>query len=60
MTRHVVVVGAGITGLTAAYVLGRGEPRPRITLVERRDRVGGNIETERREGSCSTAAPTRS
>lgn len=57
MTRHVVVVGAGITGLTAAYVLGRGEPRPHITLVERRDRVGGNIETERREGFLLDGGP---
>ncbi len=57
MTRHVVVVGAGITGLTAAYLLTRGEPRPRVTLIERQGRVGGNIETERRDGFLLDGGP---
>jgi len=55
--RHVVVVGAGITGLTAAYVLSNDEPRVRVTLLERRERVGGNIETERREGFLLDGGP---
>lgn len=55
--RHVVVVGAGITGLTTAYVLARAEPRVRVTLVERRERVGGNIETERRDGFLLDGGP---
>ena len=57
MTRHVVVVGAGITGLTAAYVLTNGEPRARVTLIERRDRVGGNIETVRCDGFLLDGGP---
>lgn len=57
MTRHVVVVGAGITGLTAAYLLTHGEPRPRVTLIERQGRVGGNIETERRDGFLLDGGP---
>lgn len=55
--RHVVVVGAGITGLTTAYVLSSGEPRVQVTLIERRERVGGNIETERRDGFLLDGGP---
>lgn len=47
---HVVVVGGGITGLSAAYELqraARATGRPaRVTLVERDRRLGGKIWTE--------------
>ena len=44
----VLVVGGGITGLTAAYTLGRaGIP---TTLVEASDRLGGKIRTESIDG----------
>lgn len=39
--RHVVVVGAGIAGLTAA--LGLAERGVRVTLLERDDRLGGRV-----------------
>jgi isorenieratene synthase len=39
--RHVVVVGAGIAGLTAA--LGLAERGVRVTVVERADRLGGRV-----------------
>lgn len=55
--RHVVVVGAGITGLTAAYVLAKARPDVRVTLVEQRGKVGGNIETERRDGFLLDGGP---
>lgn len=42
---HVVVVGAGITGLTAAYRLVHGEHPPRVTVLEASTRVGGKILT---------------
>jgi len=38
-----VVVGAGITGLTAAYRLSRDAPDASITLIEADDRLGGKI-----------------
>jgi len=44
----VLVVGAGITGLTAAFRLVRGGRR--VTLLEASDRVGGAITTLRQEG----------
>ncbi len=53
MTRHVVILGGGVTGLAAAYRLRRTVPSPddlAITLVERRSRLGGSIGTERHEG----------
>ncbi|MFF2951963.1 protoporphyrinogen oxidase [Kitasatospora sp. NPDC057965] len=43
---HVVVIGGGIAGLTAAAVLGggAGEPaRARVTLVEASERLGGKL-----------------
>jgi protoporphyrinogen/coproporphyrinogen III oxidase len=55
--RHVVVVGAGITGLSAAYALAKKRPEVRVTLVERRDRVGGNIETLSRDGFLLDGGP---
>jgi oxygen-dependent protoporphyrinogen oxidase len=49
MTR-VVIVGAGISGLAAAYRLQRLTPEVEITVLEQRDRVGGNAWTDRRDG----------
>ncbi|NHC46121.1 protoporphyrinogen oxidase [Motilibacter aurantiacus] len=40
---HVVVVGAGIAGLTAALDLLDGDPAPRVTVLEGASRVGGPL-----------------
>lgn len=42
---HVVVVGAGITGLTAAFTLATRNREARITLIEASDRAGGKVLT---------------
>lgn len=42
---RVVVVGAGLAGLSAAYELGRSGAE--VTVVEARDRVGGRVHTVR-------------
>jgi protoporphyrinogen/coproporphyrinogen III oxidase len=39
----VVVVGGGITGLTAAWRLSQHPDAPRVTLLEASDRLGGKI-----------------
>lgn len=40
---RIIVVGGGITGLTAAYRLSQALPTARITVIEAADRVGGKI-----------------
>ena len=42
MTKHIAIVGTGISGLTAAWLLQR---RHEITVFEREDRVGGHSHT---------------
>ena len=52
----VVVVGGGLAGLAAAEAMQRSDPqpeapcRPRVILVEANGRVGGVVETIRRDG----------
>jgi protoporphyrinogen/coproporphyrinogen III oxidase len=43
---HIAVLGGGISGLTAAFYLGRRFPNTRITLLEAGSRLGGWIQTE--------------
>jgi oxygen-dependent protoporphyrinogen oxidase len=47
---RVVIVGAGISGLALAYRLRQAVPNVKITILEQRDRPGGTIWTERRDG----------
>lgn len=48
---HVVVVGAGITGLSAAWhLLTHGEHR--VTVLEGAERVGGRLRTTELAGQC--------
>src|SRR5262245_52968671 len=47
---RVVIVGAGISGLSLAYRLQRLRPDAAITVLEAADRIGGTIWTERRDG----------
>ena len=47
---HVVIVGAGLSGLSLAFRLHRARPDVSINLLERGLRPGGNIWTERCEG----------
>jgi len=49
MTR-VVIVGGGISGLSTAYRLHQLTSGAEITVLEERDRVGGNAWTERQDG----------
>ena len=45
---HIIVVGAGIAGLTAAYRLSKAGLR--VTVLERENRVGGRMSTDRVAG----------
>ncbi len=44
---HLVIIGGGIAGLSAAYYAGKKHPEARITLLEAGERWGGKIATER-------------
>lgn len=54
---HVVVVGAGVTGLSAAHFLKRDRPDWTVTVLEARPDPGGNIRTERTGGFVVDAGP---
>jgi oxygen-dependent protoporphyrinogen oxidase len=47
---HVVIVGGGLTGLTVAFRLKQLAPTLSVTVLESRDRPGGNIGTEDHDG----------
>jgi oxygen-dependent protoporphyrinogen oxidase len=55
MTRSVAVIGAGITGLTAAFYLKRAGLT--VTLFEAGGRAGGVIQTLRRDGFLAEFGP---
>jgi oxygen-dependent protoporphyrinogen oxidase len=48
--RRVVVVGAGVAGLSAARAIRRLAPEVDVVVVEAQQRVGGLVETERSAG----------
>ncbi|NSW79344.1 MAG: protoporphyrinogen oxidase, partial [Chthonomonadetes bacterium] len=60
-TPHVVIVGGGITGLSAAYYLQRLRQQAstplRITLVEAEERLGGKVGTVHQEGFLIDTGP---
>ncbi|MDD5628094.1 MAG: FAD-dependent oxidoreductase, partial [Elusimicrobia bacterium] len=57
MHRRVIIVGGGITGLTAAYELAR-QGRP-VTVLEKEDRVGGLARSFAYAGSTFDIGPHR-
>ena len=50
MTRRVAVVGSGVAGLTAAYVLARPGNDCHVTLYEADERLGGHADTHEVDG----------
>ncbi len=46
----VLIIGAGISGLSMAYRLGQQAPDASITVLESAQRIGGKVWTERRDG----------
>jgi oxygen-dependent protoporphyrinogen oxidase len=48
--KRVAIIGGGITGLAAAFRLGREAPELRVSLFEREGRLGGKIATDRKNG----------
>src|SRR5262245_51338205 len=54
---RVVVVGGGVTGLSAAYYVHRLRRDVELTLFESAERLGGNIVTEHRDGFVIDGGP---
>ncbi|HWN19591.1 MAG TPA: protoporphyrinogen oxidase [Gemmatimonadales bacterium] len=52
----IAIVGAGLTGLTAAYRL--KQRGARVVVYEASDRIGGSIKSERRDGYLAELGPT--
>ncbi|SEP81604.1 protoporphyrinogen oxidase [Piscibacillus halophilus] len=58
MRKRVVVVGGGITGLTAAYYLKKEQSHNiDLTLIEATNRLGGKIDTMRKDGFTIERGP---
>jgi oxygen-dependent protoporphyrinogen oxidase len=55
--RNVVIIGGGITGLSAAFYLQKKVSDVSITLVESEDRLGGKINTEYHDGFVFETGP---
>ncbi len=56
--KRVVIIGGGIAGLAAAYSLREHSDAPfEILILERKDRLGGNIRTERANGFLIEGGP---
>jgi len=47
---HVAIAGGGLTGLTVAFRLKQLAPSVSVTVLEPRNRLGGNIRTEDHDG----------
>jgi protoporphyrinogen/coproporphyrinogen III oxidase len=54
---HVVVVGGGLTGLTVAFRLKQLAPDTSVTVLEPRERPGGNVGTEDHRGFRVESGP---
>ncbi|XP_059142720.1 probable flavin-containing monoamine oxidase A [Physella acuta] len=50
----VIVVGAGISGLTAAYNIKKKDPNAKVVVLEGKDRVGGRTQTVPLKSSTGT------
>lgn len=55
--RRIAIVGAGVSGLTVAWQLLRDDPFAEVTLFEASGRVGGIVETVRRDGFVIELGP---
>lgn len=53
----ILILGGGISGLSAAWFLKKKQPHAEITLLEKTKRLGGWIETVRQEGFLSEKGP---
>lgn len=55
MKTDILIIGAGLTGLTTAYTLARRGRQ--VTVLEQMDRAGGQIQTHREQGFVFESGP---
>jgi protoporphyrinogen/coproporphyrinogen III oxidase len=59
--KQIVIIGGGITGLSAAYYAAQAcraaDRRVQVTLIEKDSRLGGKIQTQREEGLVMELGP---
>ncbi|WP_455205166.1 protoporphyrinogen oxidase [Kaarinaea lacus] len=58
MTKKVVIVGAGISGLSLAYLLRNSSALQEVTVLESQSRAGGKIGSERIDGFLCEKGPS--
>ena len=57
MSKNIAIIGAGITGLSAAYYLKKEHPDFDVTIIEAANRTGGKIQTYRKDGFTIELGP---
>jgi protoporphyrinogen/coproporphyrinogen III oxidase len=57
LSRHIILLGAGISGLATAWFLKKRYPDYRLTILEKSSRVGGWIQTIQKEGFLFEQGP---
>jgi oxygen-dependent protoporphyrinogen oxidase len=55
---RVVIIGGGISGLACARLVANHAPNSKITLLEARERTGGNIQSRRIDGFLCETGPS--
>jgi oxygen-dependent protoporphyrinogen oxidase len=55
--RRIAIIGGGIAGITAAWQIAQLDNGAEVTLYEASDRLGGTVETTRREGFTIEGGP---
>ncbi len=56
-THDVIIIGAGLSGLSAAHFILRENPRLRVILLEADDRAGGAVSSRSRDGYLAEMGP---
>ncbi|MCX6987715.1 MAG: protoporphyrinogen oxidase [Chlamydiae bacterium] len=55
--KHILILGAGISGLSAAWYLSKQHPDSSITILEKEDRAGGWLESIDKQGFLFEKGP---
>ncbi len=55
--KHILILGAGISGLSAAWYLSKVAPEYQVTILEKQHRAGGWIESSEGQGVLFEKGP---